>query len=178
MSTQAISLLRKPTGIERPWGEEEIIVSKTDLKGKITYANDVFQRVAQMSERELLGKPHNIIRHPAMPRCVFKLLWDTLKARREIFAFVLNMAKNGDHYWVFAHVTPSTNADGAVVGYHSNRRKPRAEQIAKITPIYEALRQEEGRYASPKDGMDAATRLLLAELQKTGMEYDEFVFSV
>ncbi|MGZ9083070.1 MAG: PAS domain-containing protein [Rhodoplanes sp.] len=178
MSTKAIGLLRQPTGIERPWGEEEIIVSKTDLKGKITYANDVFQRVAQMTEVELVGKPHNIIRHPAMPRCVFKLLWDTLAARREIFAFVLNMAKSGDHYWVFAHVTPSINAGGVVAGYHSNRRKPRAEQIAKIAPIYAALLQEEARHASPKDGMGASTALLQAELRKTGMNYAEFVFSV
>lgn len=178
MSTKAIALLRQPTGRERPWDEEEIIVSKTDLKGKITYANDVFQRVSQMTEAELVGRPHNIIRHPDMPRCVFKLLWDRLAARREIFAFVLNMAKSGDHYWAFAHVTPSVDAAGAVTGYHSNRRKPRAEQVARIAPIYEALLREEARHASPKDGMAAATQLLLAELEKTGMGYDEFVFSV
>jgi PAS domain S-box-containing protein len=75
-----------PSGVERTFGEDEIIVSKTDVKGRITYANQVFLRVAGYTERELLGQPHNIIRHPDMPRCVFKLLWDTLEAKREIFA--------------------------------------------------------------------------------------------
>ncbi|MBL4885738.1 MAG: PAS domain S-box protein [Planctomycetaceae bacterium] len=73
------------TGIEQTFKEDEIIVSKTDLKGIITYANPVFLRVAGYSEREVLGRPHNLIRHPAMPRCVFKLLWDTLEQGEEIF---------------------------------------------------------------------------------------------
>jgi len=89
MSAVAIA----PTGMERRFEEDEIIVSKTDLKGRITYANQVFLRVAGYSEKEVLGQPHNLIRHPDMPRCVFKLLWDTLEAKREIFAYVLNMAK-------------------------------------------------------------------------------------
>jgi len=87
----------QPTSRERLWGEEEIIVSKTDLKGIITYANRTFLKVSGYSEEELLGKPHSIIRHPDMPRCVFKLLWDTIEAGREILAYVKNMAKNGDH---------------------------------------------------------------------------------
>jgi PAS domain S-box-containing protein len=70
----------KPTGVERSFPEDEIIVSKTDMKGRITYANETFPNVAGYTEEEVLGQPHNIIRHPDMPRCVFKLLWDTLKA--------------------------------------------------------------------------------------------------
>ena len=112
MSVSAI----KPTGIERTFGEDEIIVSKTDLKGRITYANQVFLRIPGYTEKEVLGQPHNIIRHPDMPRCVFKLLWDTLEARREIFAYVINMACNGDHYWVFAHVTPTFEPTGTWSG--------------------------------------------------------------
>ncbi len=119
-----------PTGIERHFGEDEIIVSKTDLQGKITYANDVFIRVSGYSEEELIGAPHSLIRHPDMPRAVFKLLWDTLAAGEEIFAYVNNLAASGDNYWVFAHVTPSLGADGKVIGYHSNRRVPEPARVA------------------------------------------------
>jgi PAS domain S-box-containing protein len=113
--------LVQPTGRERTWGDEELIVSKTDLKGIITYANRTFLSVAGYTEQEILGKPHSIIRHPDMPRCVFKLLWDTIESGNEIFAYVKNMAKNGDHYWVFAHVTPTLDAHGNIIGYHANR---------------------------------------------------------
>lgn len=116
------SLTKRVTGVERYFDEEEVIVSKTDVKGIITYANRVFLRVAGYDEEGLLGRPHNIIRHPDMPRCVFKLLWDKLEQQEEVFAYVVNLAKNGDHYWVFAHVTPSIDRRSRVVGYHSNRR--------------------------------------------------------
>lgn len=167
-----------PTGIERPWDEDEIIVSKTDLKGHVTYANDVFPRLSQMEEKELLGKPHNIIRHPDMPRCVFKLLWDHLKEGREIFAYVNNLAKSGDHYWVFAHVTPSRDADGAIVGYHSNRRKPQAEKIEKIRQLYAALLEEERRHDSPKEALQASCQLLATVFKDKGTTYDQFIFSL
>lgn len=168
----------QPTGRESPFGEDEIIVSKTDLKGRITYANDVFLRVSHYSARELLGQPHSIIRHPDMPRCVFKLLWDTIQGRGEIFAYVLNLAANGDHYWVFAHVTPSFDAAGNILGYHSNRRKPDAAQIAKIAPIYRSLREEEDRAGDRKQGMQRSFESLTAHLQAQGIAYDEFVFSL
>ena len=87
-----------PTNHERFFPDDEIIVSKTDLRGRITYVNETFMTVADFSEEELLGQPHSIIRHPDMPRCVFKLLWDTLQAKQEIFAFVKNMSRNGDFY--------------------------------------------------------------------------------
>lgn len=167
-----------PTGKESPFAEEEIIVSKTDLKGRVTYANDVFLRVSGYSPRELVGQPHSIIRHPSMPRCVFKLLWDTIESKKEIFAYVLNMAKNGDHYWVFAHVTPSFDAGGNVIGFHSNRRKPDAAQVAKVKPLYDALLAEENRFEDRKQGMDRAFAKLTGMLRDKGIGYDQFVFSI
>lgn len=167
-----------PTGKESPFAEEEIIVSKTDLKGRVTYANDVFLRVSGFSARELVGQPHSIIRHPSMPRCVFKLLWDTIEAKKEIFAYVLNMAKSGDHYWVFAHVTPSFDAGGNVTGFHSNRRKPDAAQIEKVKPLYDALLAEENRFEDRKQGMESAFAKLTGMLRDKGIEYDQFVFSI
>jgi PAS domain-containing protein len=86
----------EPTGRESFFGDEEIIVSKTDVKGRITYANDVFLRVSHYPAKNLLGQPHSIIRHPEMPRTVFRLLWETIEAGSEIFAYVLNMAANGE----------------------------------------------------------------------------------
>ena len=168
----------QPTGRESPFDENEIIVSKTDPRGRITYANDVFSRVAQFGVAELLGQPHNIIRHPDMPRCVFKLLWDTIEAKQEVFAYVLNMARNGDHYWVFAHVTPTLDAAGAIIGYHSNRRKPDPSQIAKIAPLYRLLLQEERRHDDRKHGMQRSHEMLLADLAQRKVAYDEFVFAL
>ncbi len=166
------------TGVENTLGAEEIIVSKTDFQGRITYANEVFLRVAEYTETELLYKPHSIIRHPEMPRCVFKLLWDTIKAGKEIFAYVLNRARSGNHYWVLAHVTPTRDAAGRIIGFHSNRRKPRATALKKIQPIYQLLLAEEQKYASASEGMSASTRLLLKKLESLGKSYDEFVWSL
>jgi PAS domain S-box-containing protein len=168
----------RPTGTERTFGEDEIIVSKTDLKGHITYANEVFLRISDYTEEEILGKPHNVIRHPDMPRCVFKLLWDTLKEKREIFAYVLNMARNGDHYWVFAHVTPTFDESNNVIGYHSNRRLPNASSVAAVIPIYRRLLEEEKKFAGKEQGMAASGALLKKMIQEKAADYDEFAFAV
>lgn len=168
----------KPTGRERPFAENEIIVSKTDLKGRITYANDVFLRVSCYSAAEVLGQPHSIIRHPDMPRCVFKLLWETIQAKGELFGYILNMASNGDHYWVLAHVTPSFDERRNVVGYHSNRRKPDPAQIAKIVPLYRSILQEERSTPDRKAGLQRSYDHLFATVRTQGLAYDEFVFAV
>lgn len=168
----------QPTGRERTFGRDEIIVSKTDLKGRITYCNDVFRRVAGYGERELIGQPHSIIRHPDMPRCVFKLLWDTIEAKGEIFAYVKNMARNGDHYWVLAHVTPSMDANGTILGYHSSRRLPKPAAVATVEGIYRDLKAMEDAPDSRKDGMVAAHEHLVGVLQSKGVSYDQFVLSL
>jgi len=168
----------QPSGVERFFDEDEIIVSKTDTNGLITYANDVFIRVSGWTEAELIGAPHSIIRHPDMPRCVFKLLWDTIGSGSEIFAYVVNMSKNGDHYWVLAHVTPTFGPDGRITGYHSNRRTPRREAVKEIEPIYRTLLAEEAKHAGKLDQVEASTRLLLSVLASVNMKYDEFAWSL
>jgi PAS domain S-box-containing protein len=168
----------QPTGHERFFPENEIIVSKTDLKGRISYVNQTFMDVADYSEDELLGKPHSIIRHPDMPRCVFKLLWDTLEARQEIFAFVKNMAKTGDHYWVLAHVTPTFDGSRNPIGYHSNRRVPERKQVELFDGIYRELLAEEKRFSDRRAGMDSAGKLLGKMLAARKVEYEEFIFTV
>ncbi|UEM21714.1 PAS domain-containing protein [Skermanella mucosa] len=166
-----------PTGRERTFGEDEIIVSKTDLKGRITYANSVFLRIAGYEEAEVLGQPHSIIRHPDMPRAVFKLLWETIASGREIFAYVKNMARDGDHYWVFAHVTPSFDMAGAITGYHSFRRWARRDAIAAVEPLYGRMLAAESA-GGRRDGMTASTALLLEAMERKGTGYDAFILSL
>ena len=159
--------------------EGEIIVSKTDLKGRLTYANKVFLDIAGFTEEELLGAPHSILRHPDMPRCVFKFLWDTIEAKKEIFAYVINRCKNGDHYWVLAHVTPSISAKGSVEGYHSNRRVPNPQIVQSvIAPLYKSLLEIEKSESNAKTGMNKSFDTLVGILKEKGMGYDEFIFSL
>ena len=167
-----------PSGREITFDEREIIVSKTDTRGVITYANDVFQRVSGYTEAELVGQPHNLIRHPDMPACVFQLLWDTIGNGQEIFAYVLNQARNGDAYWVFAHVTPSWDSAGRIVCYHSNRRVPYADALPKVRGLYAALLAEEQRHSNAKDGIAAGVRMVQDTLRSAGVTYDQFVFSL
>lgn len=166
------------TGNERFLRTEDIIVSKTDLNGRITYANDVFLKIAGFSEEEVLGKAHSIVRHPDMPRCVFKFLWDTISTGNEVFAYVINRAKNGDHYWVFAHVTPTFDSNNNIISYHSNRRAPEKSAIEKIQPLYANLLQIEKSHPDRKAGMEASFSELVNILKGVNLSYEEFIFQV
>ena len=166
------------TGEERFFNENEIIVSKTNLKGHITYANTTFLNITGYTEAELLGQPHSIIRHPDMPRCIFKMLWDTLFEGNEIFAYVINRCKNGDHYWVYAHVTPSFNMKGDIIGFHSTRRVPEryiVEQV--ITPLYKTLNNAEQQEQNRKVGLLKSCDLVGAMLAEKGTSYGEFIMT-
>jgi len=161
------------------FAEREIIVSKTDLKGRITYANNTFCKVAGYREDEILGKPHSLVRHPDMPRAVFKALWDTISSGREIFAYVKNTTKTGDYYWVFAHVTPSFGQDGKIVAYHSNRRVPKRATIEQvIAPLYAQILAEEARHKNGKDALAAGVECLTKFLNAKGLSYDAFALTV
>lgn len=167
------------TGHERTFGKDELIVSKTNLKGHIEYGNRLFYAMAGYPEKQLIGAPHSIIRHPHMPRSVFKLLWDTLEQKKEIFAYVINRSANGDHYWVLAHVTPSFDEHGAVTGYHSNRRVADKGVLSQtIIPLYKALLDEENKHSNRKDGMNAGLGMLNELIRVKGMQYDELIFSL
>jgi len=167
-----------PVNRERTFSTDEVIVSKTDTRGVITYANEVFAKVAGYKEEELLGKPHSIVRHPDMPRCVFKYLWDTIGDGQEVFAYVKNMAKTGEYYWVYAHVTPTYDDQGDICGYHSSRRCPDRASIATIEPIYKALLKEEQRFPDSRKGMEAGFQLLVATLHGAQKTYEEFVWTI
>jgi PAS domain S-box-containing protein len=168
----------RPTGVERSLSIDDVIVTKTDLKGRITYANEVFCAISAMSEHDLLGQPHSVIRHPDMPRAVFHLLWETIGRGEEVFAYVLNLAADGAHYWVLAHVTPSRDAAGRVIAYHSNRRTPSAAALARIKPLYQRLLAEEARHQRASSAAQAGADLLAQILAERGVSYDQFVWDL
>jgi len=178
-TARKLSQVIEPTRTERHFGADDIIVSKTDLKGHMTYVNRVFLGISGYEEHELLGQPHSLIRHPDMPRCVFKLLWDRLAEGHEIFAYVKNMTKTGDFYWVLAHATPSVNGGGEVVGYHSNRRVPDRRVVDDVViPLYAALKEIEDREPDRRAGLEKSFGHLVGILREKGISYDEFIATV
>ncbi len=164
----------EPKAVERLLEPDRILVSKTDKRGRITYGNEKFIEISGYSEEELLGAPHSIIRHPDMPKAVFKLLWDGIQSGEEINAYVKNLAKDGSFYWVYATVTPSFDSvSGEIIGYFSVRRAPDPAKVAKVTPLYRALLD-----AERGGGLAASEKLLVDILEKEGVSYDEFLHSL
>ena len=167
------------TGVERSISDKELIVTKTDLRGCITYVNKIFIGISGYSESELLGQPHNCIRHPQMPRAIFRLLWETIHNGTEFFGYIMNLSKNGDHYWVFAHITPNLDSSRAIIGYHSSRRFARKKAIDTMIPIYRQLLDEESRYNTKEQGLKSSLVLLHEFVQRSGNDsYNRFVLSL
>ena len=154
--------------------KDDFIVSKTDLKGNITYVNEIFMEMAEYTEEELLGKPHNIIRHQDMPKAVFALLWDYISKKEEIFAYVINKTKDGNAYWVYANVTASLDDRGNIIGYYSVRRKPNAEALKTIIPLYAQMLKTE----KSGGGVSASTKILTDILDEKGISYNELIISL
>lgn len=167
----------QPTQRERVMRDDDFIVSKTDLKGRIAYCNRIFVEFSGYTEHELLGAQHNIIRHPDMPRGVYKYLWDTIGAKQECFAYVKNMSKDGSYYWVFANITPDFDTQGNALGYFSVRRKAQPQAIAVVSDVYKAMLAEEQR-AGAKDACDASLALLGSVLKQKGVSYEQFILSL
>lgn len=156
---------------------DELIVTKTDSTGHITYANRVFMQLAEYPESELLGKPHNLIRHPDMPRGVYRLMWKTLQAGREFFGVVKNYTASGNYYWVLANVTPDYDSKNKLEGYFSVRRPPGRRAVETVIPIYARMCQLESTL-NKATAPDASMAWLLAELDKQGHSYESFVLSL
>ncbi len=157
----------------RELSPDDFIVSKTDTKGRLTYVNKVFMDFAEYSEQELLGKPHNIVRHPDMPKAVFKLLWDRIQNKKEIFAFVINKTKNNNEYWVFANVTASLDENGNIIGYYSVRRKTNPKALEIIKPLYKKMLE-----AERSGGIEGGMKVLNDALKEEGASYDEFIITI
>ncbi|RUM55504.1 MAG: aerotaxis receptor Aer [Marinomonas sp.] len=134
------------TNRENDFPAHYTLVSSTDVKGRITFVNDDFCKVAGYEREELIGQPHNLIRHPDVPSAVFADMWENLKAGRSWMGIVKNRCKSGDHYWVSAHVSPLID-NGKVIGYESVRQKVTNEQKAHAQMVYE--RVNSGKHPVP-----------------------------
>jgi PAS domain S-box-containing protein len=163
----------QPTQKRYQLNENDFIVSKTDTSGKITYGNKSFIELSKYSEEELLGAPHSIIRHPDMPKSVFKLLWSRIQKGEEIFAFVKNLSKDGSYYWVFTNVTASQDHKGKNIGYFSVRRKPNEAALQTVIALYKTLIE-----AEKAGGVDAGVTKLNTILNEKGVSYDELIISL
>jgi PAS domain S-box-containing protein len=164
-----------PTGKEIALDSHEFIVSKTDVRGRISYVNREFMRISGFSETELLGNQHNIIRHPDMPRVIFNKLWETIATGQECFAYVKNLCKNGDHYWVLANITPDFNSRDEIVGFFSIRRRPEEHAVEFYSQLYSRLLLAEKK-AGTRGAIAASTALLNQIITEKGFErYETFV---
>ncbi|MBV5285911.1 MAG: PAS domain-containing protein [Methyloversatilis discipulorum] len=144
------------TGREVELTERHNLVSRTDLQGRIVFANRDFVEVSGFDEAELVGQPHNIVRHPDMPREAFDDMWRCLKAERPWTGLVKNRCKNGDHYWVLANATPLLES-GVVTGYISVRTRASREQIAAAESAYRAFREGQAKRLAIRDGVVVRT---------------------
>ncbi|AQW87710.1 PAS sensor-containing signal-transduction protein [Campylobacter pinnipediorum subsp. caledonicus] len=158
------------TNIERQVSESAFLVSKTDKSGRITYCNVPFINIVGAKGNELIGKQHNIVRHPDMPKVIFKMLWEKIESKQEIFAYVKNRSFDGSFYWVFANITASLDQSENIVGYYSVRRKPNQKALDVIKPLYEKLLNLE-----KNGGVDASFKYLQNLLNEKNTTYDEFV---
>jgi aerotaxis receptor len=128
--------------IESEVPENEVIISRTDLKGIITYANETFCKISGYESSELVGRSHNILRHPDMPKSAFKEMWESIKSARAWSGYVKNMTKQGGFYWVYAEVS-CVIKDGRIVEYKSMRSRVDRDMKQKMQLEYDRLREKQ-----------------------------------
>ena len=152
---------------------QDFIVSKTDIKSRILYGNEIFIKLSGWEEKELLGAPHNILRHPDMPRCAFKILYEHIQNGKEWFGYVKNLRKDGAYYWVYANISPTYDHNGKLIGYYSVRRKPRDGFKSIIEPLYRQLSQIES-----SSGMEGGINAVNTLLASKNMSFNELMINI
>ena len=169
-----VFIVIKPIDKESSFLENEVFISSTDLRGNITYANDIFMRVSQFSKDEIINAPHSIIRHPDMPKTIFYLLWDFIKQGKVITAYVKNIAKDGSYYWVCATACPVFDKHGKADAYLSGRIKPTSKFFDLIPDLYAKILACETSY--PNEWQKRGVALLLETLTTLGYSsYENFM---
>lgn len=163
-----------PVNREVRLNESDLFVSKTCPKGRITYANRHFMAIAGFTESQLLDQPHNLVRHPDMPRGVYRLMWQALREGNEFFGFIKNLTADGSYYWVFANVTPDLDSDDNVRGYYSVRRKPPASAIATMEALYRKMLEIE-KEGTGTEVVERSARYLTDWVSATGLDYNRLV---
>jgi PAS domain S-box-containing protein len=150
--------------------EEEVLISVTDPKGIITEVNEIFTKVAGYSEEELVGASHNIIRHPDMPKVMFKIVWDHIMDKENVMAVMKNLAKDGKYYWVVTDFVTKVDADRNIINYTAYRRPVSDKVKEAVVPLYKALCAIEDIA-----GMEASEKFLGDYFERLGMTYDELI---
>ena len=150
--------------------DEAVLISVTNPKGVITEVNKVFKQTAGYSEEELIGAPHNLIRHPDVPRVMFKIVWEHIKERENVMALVKNLAKDGRYYWILTDFVTEVNADREILNYTAYRRPICKDVQNAITPLYTALSAIEA-----VSGIAASEKFLNEFLENKEMSYDELI---
>ena len=171
-----VPTIQRPTPIDREvqWDKSKVLISETDVAGTITKVNDVFCNVSHYSESELIGQPHNLIRHPDMPRLVFKLLWDNLKIGNNFVGVIKNLAKTGEYYWVVTDFEMRRDGMGNITHYIGRRKAvPQGAIDNYLAPFYESLLKME-----KIGGVELSSRFFKNYLSKQGKDYIDFVISV
>ncbi len=166
-------LFKQPTIIDKEvvWDKSRVIMSKTDHRGVIEYANEVFMDVCGYEDYELMGQPHSIIRHPDMPKVLFKVLWENLKLGGNFHAVVKNLAKSGRYYWVVTDFESTKNEDGEITHYFGRRRAVPQEIITNyIEPLYKKLLQIE-----KASGVEYSEKYLIGFLEEKNRSYVEYI---
>jgi len=158
-----------PTDVEREVTSVDMIVSKSDEKGNITYTNPIFMKISGYTQGELLDKPHSILRHPDMPKIIFKYLWDNIQDGKDVVAYVKNLCKDGSFYWVLATVKVAKNPDGSFRNYMSTRKAISANAKETISTLYKELVD-----AELTGGIEASSKLLEEFLAKNGESFETF----
>ena len=168
--------VERPTPIDREvgWNKSQVVISETDVYGRITNVNDVFCNVCGYSAAEMVGQPHSIIRHPDMPKLIFKLLWDNLKAGNNFIGVIKNLAKSGEYYWVITDFEMRRDAMGNITHYIGRRKSvPEAAINNYLAPFYESLLKME-----KIGGVELSSRFFKNYLTKQGKDYIDFVISI
>jgi PAS domain S-box-containing protein len=165
-------MIYRPIAIDEEikFSRKKFIVSKTDLKGKITFINKNFCEVSGYTEDELIGTAHNITRHPDMPRAIFYLMWKVLMSRGSISTVIKNLSKTGKYYWVIADLEPKFDKDGNITSFTAFRRATPQYVIDSIEELYRAMLNIE-----KKHGMERSLAYLEGFLEEKQMSYEEFI---
>ncbi len=170
-SLQGVIAMKRPDPKEIKLSDVLSIYSKTDLRGNITYCNSYFTEVSGYTQEELIGSPHNIIRHPDMPRVIFKLMWERLKQHKDILAVIKNRAKNGDYYWVTTLFEIKYYPfEKQAEGYLAIRKAAPRKAVEAVIPLYKKLIQIEHR-----DGIRASQEYLDNYFKEKNTDYDTYM---
>ena len=173
MSDFSENSVKRPIPIDKEvsWDKTQTIMSKTDLYGTIEYANETFVDVCGYEDYELMAQPHNIIRHPDMPKVVFKVMWDNIKQGNKFHGIVKNLAKSGRYYWVITDFEYMRDENGNIKNYIARRKAvPQPVITNHIEPLYKKLLQIE-----QASGIDASEKYLIGFLEEKGMSYVDLI---